>query len=127
MKGYKGMKSDMTCRGMQFEIGKTYHVDGNIELCSNGLHFCQRLVDVFEYYDDDNDRYFEVETDTEVKTDGKKSVTAELKIIREITSIEVNRTKYGYGNGNGYGDGNGNGYGNGYSYGTNIQKILEFN
>lgn len=33
VKGYKGMNKDMTCRGMQFEIGKTYSVDGDIELC----------------------------------------------------------------------------------------------
>ena len=32
MKGYKGMESDMTCRGMQFEVGKTYHVGGKIEV-----------------------------------------------------------------------------------------------
>ena len=107
MKGYKGMKSDMTCRGMKFEIGKTYHVDGDIAICSNGLHFCKKLTDVFNYYNDADDRYFEVETNAEVITEDKKSVTAELKIIREILGIELNRIKYGdgYGNGNGNGDG----------------------
>jgi hypothetical protein len=35
MKGYKGMKSDMTCRGMQYEIGKTYQDKGGL---ANGVH-----------------------------------------------------------------------------------------
>ena len=35
MKGYKGMDANMQCRGMQFEIGKTYKVDGEIKLCEN--------------------------------------------------------------------------------------------
>ena len=33
MKGYKGMTKDMTCRGMPFEIGKSYHIEGNVRLC----------------------------------------------------------------------------------------------
>ena len=115
MKGYKGMTKDMTCRGMKFEIGGTYHVDGEIELCLNGLHFCKNLRDVFDFYarKDDN-RYFEVETDKPVKTDGKKSVTSDLTIVRELADKEVNRCCYGYGDG--YGNGNGN-----------IQKLLLFN
>lgn len=120
MRGYKGMTKDMTCRGMQFEIGKTYHVDGKIKLCKNGLHFCQKLVDVFRYYYKNNgNRFFEVETDKPVSSDKEKSVTAELTILRELTDIEVNRAFYGCGNGDGYGycDHCGNGRGNGYHEG----------
>lgn len=34
IKGFKGFSQDLTCRGFQYEIGKTYEYDGNIELCS---------------------------------------------------------------------------------------------
>ena len=126
MKGYKGMKKDMTCRGMKFEIGKTYHVDGVVSLCKNGLHFCERLIDVLDFYsNDDGNRFFEVDADGAIETDGKKSATSSLTVIREINDIELNRAIYdngygdgdGDGDGNGYGYGNGNGNGNGYSNG----------
>ena len=103
------MNEDMTCRDMKFEVGKTYHVNGKIQMCKNGLHFCQNLKNVFDYYDRDNSRVFEVETDKQVFTDGGKSVTSELRILRELTKVEINRNLYG----NGYGDGYGNGYGDG--------------
>ena len=126
MKGYKGMTKDMTCRGMKFEVGETYHVDGEIEICRNGLHFCRNIADVFEYYSkDDDSRYFEIETDSEVESDGNKSVTDTIKIIKELDDIEVNRALYGDGDGDG--DGYGDGYGYGYGYGKNIQKVLKFN
>ena len=122
MKGYKGTDKDMRCRGMQYEIGKTFYADGKIEVCDNGLHFCIRLTDVFDYYEHGNgNRFFEVEADGIIDSDGKKSAASELKIIRELTDIEINRTVYGngygYGDGNGYGYGDGNGYGYGYSDG----------
>ena len=120
MKGYKGTDKDMRCRGMQYEIGKTFYADGKIEVCDNGLHFCIRLTDVFDYYVHGNgNRFFEVEADGIIDSDGKKSAASELKIIRELTDIEINRTVYGngYGYGYGYGDGSGYGYGYGYSYG----------
>ena len=119
MKGYKGTDKDMCCRGMQYEVGKTFHADGKIEVCDNGLHFCIRLTDVFDYYEHNNgNRFFEVEAGGTIETDGKKSAASELTIIRELTDVEINRTVYG----NGYG----NGYGYGYGYGYNIQKILMF-
>ena len=138
MKGYKGMNADMTCRGMKYEVGKTYYAYGKVEVCSNGLHFCQRLIDVFDYYlMNETNRFFEVEAEGVIETDGKKSATNKLVITRELEAIEINRTAYGngggngygygYGNGDGYGDGGGNGYGdgNGFGYG-NIQRILLF-
>ena len=153
IKGYKGMDANMRCRGMQYEVGKTYHADGNIEVCENGLHFCENLRDVFDYYEHDGNRFFEVEASGTVKTEGRKSAASDLRIVRELTDIEINKTVYGYGYGygdgygygygDGYGDGNGygygygkgygygygdgNGYGYGYGYGYgNIQRILMF-
>ena len=135
MKGYKGMDANMRCRGMQYEVGKSYHVDGNVEVCSNGLHFCERLTDVFDFYERDGNRFFEVEASGTIKTDGRKSAASDLLIVRELTDIVINRTAYGkgngygygygygYGNGNGYGDGDG--YGDGYGYGD-IQRVLMF-
>ena len=147
MRGYKGMDEDMKCRGMQYEVGKTYKVNTPIELCHNGLHFCENLTDVFEFYKADNsNRFFEVEAGGALQFGDHKVVAECLKIIRELEPKEVNRAKYGDGNGDGYGygygygkgDGYGNGYGNGYGYGDgdgngygygdggNITRVLTF-
>ena len=119
MKGYKGMSKDMTCRGMQYEVGKTYHVDGEIALCHSGLHFCERLKDVFAYYHrEKGGRYFEVEAGGQIVSGNCKSAASELTIIRELTELEVNRCIYGNGYGDGYGYGYGNGCGDGCGYGN---------
>ena len=122
VKGYKGMDANMKCRGMQYKVGKTYHAEGTVIMCVNGFHFCRRLTDVFEFYDNENgNRFFEVEAD-EVYKDKKKSVASEIRIIKELTEEEVNLavygngTGYGYGYCNDYGDGNGDGTGYGYGY-----------
>ena len=127
MKGYKGMDANMRCRGMQYAVGKTYHVDGEIIACENGLHFCERLNDVFNYYPIDGNRFFEVEASGTIKSEGNKNVASDLTVIRELEGLEINRIAYGsgYGYGNGYGDGSGYGDGNGYGDGDgNIQRIL---
>lgn len=122
MKGYKGMNKDMTCRGMHFEVGKTYKITGKLELCKNGLHFCKNLNDVFLYYTQDKSRFFEVEAKGLVISSNEKSVTDELSIIRELSDIEVNRYKYGdgdgFGSGYGFGDGSGYGSGDGFGFGN---------
>ena len=131
IRGYKGMESDMSCRGMKYEIGKKYHVEGEIDICRNGMHFCERLIDVFIYYPRDGNRFFAVEASGVIKTDGRKCVTSDMQIVGELDDIEINKVCYGcgYGYGNGYGCGYGYGYVNGSGDGDgyrNINKILLF-
>jgi hypothetical protein len=90
MKGYKCFNSDLTCRDFQFEVGKEYVHDGYISLCNAGFHFCKKPSSVFNYYSfDTKNRVCEVEAIGEVKTEGDKSVTNKLHIIRELSWEEV--------------------------------------
>lgn len=62
MKAYKGFNKDMTCRGFQFEEGKTYQED-TANLCESGFHACQNPLDCFRYYAPADSVYHEVELD----------------------------------------------------------------
>lgn len=78
---YKGMNSKMQCRGMQYEVGKEFSVDGDIECCGNGLHACERPLDVFGYYAPGTGaRYFRVEQSGEMVCDGTDSKVASRKM-----------------------------------------------
>ena len=122
IKGYKAMNEDMTCRGFKYEIGKTYTIEGEIEICEKGFHFCRDIASVFNYYHRFESRVFEVEADGYIEQVGDKLCCRKITIVREVKGIKLNRILYGYG----YGYGNGNGNGDGDGYGKNIQKILEF-
>ncbi len=90
MIGYKVFNSDWTCRGFQYEVGKVFEHNGNIEMCGAGFHFCQKASDCFNYYDfDSKNKVAEVEAIGLVETQGNKSVTDKLKIVREISWQEV--------------------------------------
>ena len=86
---YKGMKSDMTCKGFQYEIGKTYKTD-KAELCNCGFHACLHPIDVLDYYSrKTKSRYFKVKLSGEVAkcdiSDTKVAAT-EITILEEIPS-----------------------------------------
>lgn len=49
MKAYKGFNSDMTCRGFQYEEGKTYE-EPTADLCKKGFHACEDPLDCIGYY-----------------------------------------------------------------------------
>jgi len=51
MKAYKIFDVDLKCRGYQFEVGKTFEIDGELKMCGNGFHACRRLEDCFGYYE----------------------------------------------------------------------------
>lgn len=90
IKGYKVFNPDWTCRGFQYEVGKTFKHDGNIEMCGAGFHFCQKASDCFDYYKfDSQNKVAEIEAIGRVETSGNKSVTDEIKIVREIPWQEL--------------------------------------
>ena len=89
MKGYKVFNPDWTCKGMKYEVGKTYEYKGEIGLCKAGYHFCRRLTDCFNFYSfDPNNKVAEIEALGIVHTSGK-SVTDRIRIVRELSWYEV--------------------------------------
>lgn len=86
MLGYKAFNNDWTCRGFQYEVGKTYRMEGIPECCEAGFHFCKKSVDCFDYYKFSSETKFAlVESRGAVVTDdGKKFCTNAIKIIKEI-------------------------------------------
>lgn len=92
MKGFKVFNSDWTCRGFQFEVGKTFTEDVTPVCCDRGFHFCTKAADCFKYYSFDPDnKVAEVEAlgDIDTNNDDSKCSTNKIHIIREITWQEV--------------------------------------
>ena len=83
---YKAMDKNMTCRGKQYEIGKTYHED-KADCCHAGMHACENPLDVLHYYPlKDSPRFFEVECGGNVdksREDSKLACT-ELTVKGEV-------------------------------------------
>ena len=91
--GYKGFERDFTCRGMQYEVGKTYVLEGDPKLCERGFHFCTSPLAVFEYYHP-TERFAIVKAyDDDVIYDATansyKAVARRMTIVREITLDEI--------------------------------------
>ena len=96
---YKGMKSDMTCKGFHYEVGKTYKTY-KAELCECGFHACLNPRDVFGYYPKyHTSRYFKVKLSGEIAKcgfDDTKVAATEMTILEEITDAfnEVIKTEW---------------------------------
>ena len=90
MKGYKVFNKDWTCRGFQYEVGKTYEMEKAPVCCDRGFHFCERLVDCFNYYIfNSKNKVAEVEALGKIDKGDNKSCTNKIKIVRELTWHEV--------------------------------------
>lgn len=76
----------MTCRGFQFEEGKTYE-EKKAELCKSGFHACEIPLDVFTYYSPNNSVYHEVELNdvNEEKSDDSKVCAKKIRIGAELS------------------------------------------
>ena len=84
---YKGFDKNLCCRGFQYEIGKEYVHEGEIDCCESGFHACTNPFDVLDYYEaDGKNRYCEVEQSGSIKTgnDDTKQASSKIKIKAEI-------------------------------------------
>ena len=90
-KGFDERDGKLYCRDMEFKVGEIAEVEGPLEICSNGIHFCWNLNDVDEYYSLRNHVICEVEPLGDIigDTEGKKFCTNRLKVLRILTREEV--------------------------------------
>ena len=94
MKGYKGFKKGLVCRGKQYAENTVFEEE-NAEICQSGMHFCKNPLDVLEYYPLVNEKgeineFAEVESLDNAETDDdKKFCTKKLKIGEKISFAKL--------------------------------------
>lgn len=90
IKGYKAFSAEFTCRDMQYEVGKTYTLDGKLDICANGFHFCYIPLQCDNYYYvGTNPRYAEITAEGNIQCLGDKMATTKITIVRELTRDEM--------------------------------------
>ena len=97
MKAYKGFNKDMTCRGFQYEVGKTYETD-EADLCNSGFHACKNPLDCFKYYSPAKSKYcaVEIEDNGQRHTDDSKVVGKKIKIVAELSVAQICKIHFDY-------------------------------
>ena len=94
VKGFKVFNPDWTCnpngKPFQYAVGGTYEEDVKPMVCDRGFHFCEKAADCFNYYQfNPKNKVAEVLALGEVDTDGTKSCTNKIQIVREIPWQEL--------------------------------------
>ena len=94
IKGYKvfdpGWICDPAGTPFQYAVGETYEMEEVPIVCERGFHFCERAVDCFNYYGfDPKNKVAEIEALGDIDSDGSKSCTNKIHIIREIPWREI--------------------------------------
>ena len=90
VKGYKVFEPDWTCRGFQYTCPGTFEEDVTPSVCGRGFRFCVKAADCFQYYDFNPDnKVAEVIAYGDVDSDGIKTCTNKIQIIREVPWTEL--------------------------------------
>ena len=93
--GFKVFRPDWTCdptgyNPKQYTCPGKFEEEGELDVCGHGMHFCQTAADCFNYYNfNSENKVAEVIAYGEVRTEGDKSCTDKLEIVREIPWDEV--------------------------------------
>lgn len=114
MIGFKAFDENLSCRGFQYEIGKTYEIEEEPVVGERGFHFCKTLADCYEHYDMGS-RICYVEALGSIDTNNSTNTlcTNKIRILEEITDKSVKRgnaksCNNGYYNSGRSNDGHGN-------------------
>ena len=90
MKGYKGFRKGLVCRGKQYAENTVFE-EGDAKICKSGMHFCELPHQVFKHYSPgENHEFAEVEALDEVHTDdNKKYCTKKMWIGTKISVFDI--------------------------------------
>lgn len=86
---YKGFDENFCCRDFQYEVGKEYHITGNLEICKNGFHACKDLINTFNYYPMGNSRFAIVKLWGEVLYENDKMCASDIEIVKELSLKDI--------------------------------------
>ena len=86
---YKGFDKNFSCRGYQYEVGKTFEHQGSVKACNSGFHACEIPLNVFDYRNPADSRFAVVKCSGEISKEengdskiacGKLHIEAEIKL-----------------------------------------------
>lgn len=86
---YKGFDNNFSCRGFQYEVGKKYHITGDLKICKNGFHACKDLINTFNYYPMENSRFAIVKLWGDVLYGDDKMCASDIEIIEELSLKDI--------------------------------------
>lgn len=96
VKSFKGFDRDMVCRPdggerVQYEVGQSYSLDGDIEVCRRGFHACEGPLDVLAYYPAGSSRFAVVEQSGRISREnrGSKIASSRIKVIAELSLSDL--------------------------------------
>ena len=90
VKGFKVFNPDWTCRNKAYTCPGKFEEDVTPSVCDEGMHFCKKAADCFNYYRfDPENKVAEVVAYGTVAEDGDKCCTDKLEIVREIPWAEL--------------------------------------
>lgn len=80
--GYKGFDKNMTgFNNYKYEVGKSYKMDGNIQVCNRGFHFCIKPENVLSFYNNKDCLYSHIFAFGKVSSDYQTFKYAASNII----------------------------------------------
>ena len=88
---YKAFDKNMQCHDFQFEVGKEYEMDGEIECGKRGFHACKNPLELWDYYKMLKSRFAEVEQYGKIDKDEKstKVCSSHIKIKAELKLADI--------------------------------------
>ena len=86
---YKAFGNNFSCRDFQYEVGKEYHINGDVKMCENGFHACKDLMDTFSYYPIVNSRFAIVKLWGDILFGFDKMCASDIEIVEELPLKDI--------------------------------------
>ena len=96
--GYKATDKDMKCRDFKYKLGKEYKED-SASLCRSGFHYCENPLDILNYYDLCDSRFFKIEAkevSPETNEQDSKRVAKRIKLKTELSLKDLITVSFDY-------------------------------